>query len=325
MHRLALTVLFACAALGQDLSRTFQLKNTSARGMQEIATTLHSVFDIQQLSVDGNVSTLTVTGNADQIALAEWLIPKLDVLPGASTDPQKYLFAGNNDDVVEIFELKNASLQVNLQELLTNLRTVADIQKIYQSTAPRILIMRADASHIASAEFMVSQLDQPAGARQTPTIQTYQMTGANSDTVIVYGLANAASDRDLQEILTTLRTVLDIQKIYQQSAPKLLAIRGSADQIQMAEWLIPKLDVLTASASGNEAPMPGGKDDVVRVYYLAQPMDTQGLNNLLNSIHKTAMIMKAYIRTTPPVVVVRGTADQVAVAGNLIAGEGAAQ
>jgi hypothetical protein len=318
MRKLALAVLFAATAFGQDLTRTFQLKNSSGAGLQEIATTLRTVFQIQQLSIDNNVATLTVSGNADEIALAEWLVPKLDIAPGSNPSPQKYFYAGNNNDVTEIFELKNATLVTNLQEMLTTLRTVADIQKIYMSTAPRILIIRTDANHIALAEFMISQLDQPAGSRESQTVQSFQAIGLRDNDVIVYGLAHTATVQGLQQILTTLRTVLDIQFIYQYTAAMLLPMRGNASQIQMVEWLLPKLDATQASTSGNEMQVPGGKDDVLRVFYLTPESDP---NSIVRSVRTTLKIAKAYFQTTPPAVVVRGTADQIAMAGSLIAGE----
>ena len=207
MRHLAFCFLLASTAFGQDLSRTFKLTNTAMpSGLMEIATTLRTVFNIQQLSVDPQVSTLTVMGNSGQIALAEWLVPKLDVQPGSAPNPQRYSYDG---DLVAIYELKNATAVNNLQEILTTLRTVADIQKIYQNTGPHMLILRADASHMAMADFLIPQLDQPPASRKTATLQTFQST---DNTLMVYGLANANSPQQLQQILTNLRTVLSIQK-----------------------------------------------------------------------------------------------------------------
>ncbi len=315
MCKLAL-LLLASSALAQDVSRSFQLKNNaSPTGLQEIATTLRTVFDIKQLSIDSAVETITITGNSDQIALTEWLMPKLDVLPGSVNAPQKYFYAGDSNNVVEVVALKNAAITINLQEMLTSLRTVADIQRIYQSTAPRMLIWRADANHAALAEFLVGQLDVPASPRSTPTIQTTHIDDPKFDSVLVYGLAHTTNGQELQTILTNLRTVLQIQKIYQQSGAMLLAVRGDATQIQMAEWLLPKLDTATPVLADNQMQVPGGKDDVVRVFYLP-PGANPG--TLMQTVRTTAKIPVLYQNINPPALVVRSTADQVAMAGRLI-------
>ncbi len=283
---------------------------------------MRTVFDVKQVSLDPAVSTITLSGTADQIAVAEWLVPKLDVATGANVGPQKYFYGGNSNDVVYLAPLKNATQTTNLQEILTTLRTVADLQKIYQSTIPRILIMRSDPGHIAMAEFLTAQLDQPAASRQSAIIESFQpnLPGNFRDKnygVIVYGLANTPSSRDLQVILTSLRTVLDIQKIYQYTPAKMLAIRADSTQIQAAEWLIPKLDA-ASSGSDIQMQMPGGNDDVVKVFYL--PSRSANVNDLQASIRTIAKIKRMYSRalTTCPALVVRSTADQVAMAGTLI-------
>jgi hypothetical protein len=315
MYKVAL-VLLASSAFAQDLSRTFQLKNNSGSpGLQEIATTLRTVFDVKQVSIDAAVPTITVAGTAEQIAVAEWLMPKLDALPGAVAAPQKYFYGGNSNDVVEVFGMKNAQNIIFLQEALTTIRTVADVQKIYQ-LSPRTLILRADANHMALSEFLIAQYDQPAGPRSAPTVQSTHFDDPRMDSVIVYGLAHTSTTPQLQTILTTLRTVLQIQKIYQQSSAWLYAIRGTAAQIQMAEWLIPKLDTDAPGSGDNEMQVPGGKDDVVKVFYLPPTAD---LDSLLVSTRTVAKIPVIYYNLTPLALVVRSTADQVAMAGKLIA------
>jgi hypothetical protein len=44
----------------------------------------------------------------------------------------------------------------------------------------------------------------------------------------VYGLAHTDDARSAQEIITNVRAVLDIQRVFQVTTPNLLAIRGNA-------------------------------------------------------------------------------------------------
>lgn len=105
MRNLAVALLFASAAFAQDVDRAFHLTNAkTAASLNEIATTLRTAAQIQQLSIDPALATMTVQGSRDQIALAEWLVPKLDVAPGANSGPQSYRIAGS-DDVVMVFTL----------------------------------------------------------------------------------------------------------------------------------------------------------------------------------------------------------------------------
>src|SRR5882762_4222054 len=85
MGKVAIAVCFVSVAFGQNVDRVFRVMNaTTVTSLQEIATTLRTIGQIQQLSLDNAHATLTVKGTADQIALADWLVPKLDVAEPAS-------------------------------------------------------------------------------------------------------------------------------------------------------------------------------------------------------------------------------------------------
>jgi hypothetical protein len=238
MYKFVLSILIGSAAFGQNPERTFQLKNTSGTGMQELATCLRTVFNIQQLSVDTPANSLTLSGTADQLATADWLIP---------------------------------------------------------------------------------QLDLPAASRQSPATEIYRMQ--NGDSALVYGLVNAATPRDLQEILTNLRTILDVQKIWQISAPGLLVLRVKPADLPTVESLIAALDKTSSSGAGAELKLPDGTDDVVHVYYLAPRTD---VNWLLRAVHQLG-VRRAYVRSNLPSITARGTADQIAMLSRFLATETAAR
>ena len=319
MGKVGLAVLFVSVALGQDIDRVFRLKNAAAViSVQEIATTMRTVAQIQKLSVDNAAATLTIKGTPDQMALAEWLLPKLDVAEASNLGPQEYRVQGSSDDVVMVFELAHATTIQGIQEIITTLRTVANIQKIFTVTAPRIVTLRGDASQIALAKFLVLELDQEAQPRPSATVHEFKSDGGNLGTAMVYGLAHTDSPQSIQEIITNLRGVLSIQKVFSVTAPKLLAIRGSAIDVQMAEWLIPELDRQTANLTGNEARVPGGNDDVVHVFYLTHVTTPAGINGLFTDIRRTTHMTNAFLHSVPATLIFRGTADQIATAGRMI-------
>ena len=319
MGKLAMAVCCASVALGQNVDRVFNLANaTTVMSLQEIATTLRSVAQIQQLSVDNGIQTLTVKGTVDQIALAEWLVPRLDVAEAPNQGPQEYRVSGDSDDLMVVYGLVHTKTLPVVQEIVTALRLVADIRKIYTVVAPGIITLRGNASQIALAEFLLSELDQAVQPRQNATVHEFKRAGGTDVTTVVCGLAHTDDSRSIQEITTNLRAVLDITKVFPVFAPKLLAVSGSASQVQMAEWLIPELDRQAANASGNEAHMPGGNDDVVHVFYLSHATSSERMNALLKEMHGTVHVMKAFVRSVPPALVLRGTADQIAMAGRII-------
>jgi hypothetical protein len=318
MGKLTMAICFASMALGQQVDRVFQLKNaTTVIGRQEIATALRQLAHVEEPSIDNAAGTLTVKGTVDQLALTEWLVPRLDVAEASDPGPQEYRVSGDTDDVVVVLGLVHTTTIYGIQEICATLRSVANIRTLAPVVISRIITLRDSASQIALAESLLPKMDLVAQPRQEPSIDEFKLTGSD-DIVMVYGLAHTDGAMSIQEIMADLRSVLDIPKIFPVTAPNLLVIRCRANQLQMVKWLIPELDRQTASPSGNEAHVPGSNDDVVHVFYMSHATNRSVLNNLVTEIHRTAHIMKAYARTTPPTLVVRGTEAQIATAAQMI-------
>ena len=65
------------------------------------------------------------------------------------------------DWVVKIFYLRNVLTAQEMQEIVTAIRTVAEIQKIFTYQAQNAIIVRAEADKVALAEKIISDLDKP--------------------------------------------------------------------------------------------------------------------------------------------------------------------
>ena len=65
------------------------------------------------------------------------------------------------EQVVKVFYLQNVGQQQELNEAVTVLRTVADIQKIFTSTPMNAIIVRAAADKIPLAEKLIAAIDKP--------------------------------------------------------------------------------------------------------------------------------------------------------------------
>ena len=317
MHKYAIALLFAGTALGQNTDRAFILKNSvGAASLKELVTTMRTVAQIYKVSVDEAASTLAMEGAPDQIALAEWLVPKMDVTAMSGAGPQEYRAPGNSDDIVMVYPLEHAASPVGVQEIITVIRTVAEIQRVYALTAPRLIVLRGDAGHVALARFLLAEADQAVQPRPSAVVHEFKMDDGKMGTAVAYGLMHADSPRAMQETISMLRTVGEIARIFMVTEPKLLAIRGSVGEVKLAEWLmISEMDTAAAATSGNEARVPGPKDDVVHVFYLPH---ATGVDSLVTGLRATAHISQIFVNSTPSAIVLRGTAEQVAAAGRMI-------
>jgi len=64
------------------------------------------------------------------------------------------------EQVVKVFYLSNVTQPQELQEMLTVLRTVVDVQKVFNFTSQNALIVRAEADTMALVEKLISDLDK---------------------------------------------------------------------------------------------------------------------------------------------------------------------
>jgi general secretion pathway protein D len=67
------------------------------------------------------------------------------------------------EQVVKVFYLSNVTSPQEMQELLTVLRTVVDVQKVFNYTSQNALVVRAESDQMALVEKLISDLDKPRG------------------------------------------------------------------------------------------------------------------------------------------------------------------
>src|SRR5215467_10450187 len=79
MYRSLLGFVVTIIAAGQTVDRTFYFASISdPQNMQEVATLIRTIADIRQVSVDTAKRSMTVESTAEPIAIAEWLLKRLD-------------------------------------------------------------------------------------------------------------------------------------------------------------------------------------------------------------------------------------------------------
>ncbi len=314
-------VVFASFAHAQQ---TFDFTNKpSPKGLQEIATVLRTVANIQNLSVDSVAATVTVTGTPDELATAGWIIHQLD--QQVPSNSAQYVMPGKSDDVIQVFHLNHISPDTpqQIQEILTTIRTVGDIQKIFNDTELSDIVVHGTASQLALVDYIIKAVDITPGTvtvAATPEFH-YSEPGRPNDVVRVFYLSHTNTPQQMQEILTSLRTVAEIMKVFNYTPLNALTIRGSASDLAASEFLIGKLDLPADAKPGPPseftmpADFPGG--NVIGVYYTSN-LSGKKLTAAVTLLRDNLQLTKTFMKTTPQTLIYRGTADQIAKAEQLI-------
>jgi hypothetical protein len=244
---------FASAIFGQtpadgNVEQVFHFVHTEAiQDMMEIATTVRSIADIRHMSTDPPERTMTMRGNAVQIALAEWLFNNLD--KPASTRPTQvstpeYRVSNSADDRAQVFYLTHTETVQHLQEVATTVRSLVGTPSLFTYNAVRAVVVRGTSAELALAGWLLNDLDQSTNPQrvQDSAIHIYRVADRGDDVVRVFYLTHAGTVASFQKIVTQVRKTAQIRRLFTYNEPRAAAARGTDDQIAMADELFKELD-----------------------------------------------------------------------------------
>jgi hypothetical protein len=319
-----LIMAFAVSVAFGQTNRIFQLtQDENKQELEEIATVLRATGDIQQVSIDDINRTVTVDGTAGQIAMADWLVRQMD-LPanGPLSGVHEYRPAAGSDDVVRVFYLTHASTVQELQQIVTTVRSVADIPRVFIYNALNAVAVRGTNQQVSLAAWLVDQLNQPANVA-APAPHEYKLPG--DDVARVFELTYPQTRQQLQEIVTLIRSIGDIQRLFLCNERRAVALRGTVEQVALAAWLVSELDKPVDSqartqdySQPHEYRLPNSPDNLVRVFYLDSSQSAQDRQKLATQVRVTSGIMRLFVYNALGALAARGTDTQVATAEKVI-------
>ena len=133
------------------------------------------------------------------------------------------------------------------------------------------------------------------------------------DTARVFHLHHIDQTQDLNEFTTLVRTISDIPQVSADAAQKTLSVRGTASQVAIAEFLFTELDRQTVPDSvTQEFRVSNNADDVVRIFFAPYTATVQQFQEIATTVRTIAEIRRVFTYNTPRALIVRGTADQIA-------------
>ncbi len=245
----------------------------------------------------------------------------------------------NQDAVVG---LANAPTADALKQMTTVVKGTADVTNLSFDEANSSFVLKSPANQLGLAEWLLRAMDKPAGWRpsaeeaQNLSTRQYELQPGGDRledrwpiTRIRY--LNTSNNRDSVEILTVVRVVAEIQRIFRFDPTGMVVFRDTPARADLGDWLISKLDVpadgkalaeqqsnpqaeIFAIASGNGQ----SADDLVRVFYLDPALKLADILARTKNIRETTKTPRVFQKTSPPTIVVRGTSALLAQAQQII-------
>ena len=204
------------------------------------------------------------------------------------------------------------------------IRAIADIKQMDTNTEGRSLAIHGSSDQIALTEWLLTNLDAPAGSAKSET-RKYQIPPGTDDARFVAGfyMPHAGTVWSLQALGTVVRSIGEIRRLFIYTSPKAMVVRGTPEEIDLAEWLLKELDqpVDMAKPSRREytVPEPGFPDNVVRVFSLKPNTPTQRLQEIALQVRVTTGARRLFTYNGAKTIALRGTPSQVEQSSQMIA------
>jgi hypothetical protein len=301
----------------QDRVFTFQHIET-VQNFQEIANLIRFITEIRDVTANNEQKALLVHGTAEQVALAGWLTKQLDQPPGSSAVPTSLEYKGpTGDDVVRILYLPETATVQDFQEIANAARTVTEVRRVFTYNAARAVAIRDTPDKVAMVEWVARELDRQSPAWSEDARPDY-LVGRN-DSIRVFRIANAKSVQDFQEMANTMRTMAEIRRVFTYNPGRAMAVRGTPEELGMADWLQKQLDKPgPQSQASEEFRVSGAADDVMRVFYLPASQPADAFQQSAKQIRTTLEIRRVFTYNALRALSVRGTESQLALAQHMI-------
>jgi len=308
--------------------RVFRFTHSdTVQQINELATLIRHIAEIQDVSVNDAARTVTYRGTATQMGMAEWLFDEIgkpaNRLPAAQRprDMTKHEYRVEGaDDVLRVFYLTQIEAVSDFQEVATMIRSLTEIRRIFTFNQPRALAMRGTADQMAAAEWLINEVNQPAGGQRAS--REFPFARNADDIVSLLYLPDTATATatvaDFQEVVVTLRSIGEIRRAFTYNKSRIVAIRATPAQIALARWLA---DQLTSAADRNEPSDSyklNGDLDAVKVFYLPKTLSVAEFQGVAQKVRKATQIRSTFTYNAARALTVRGSLNQLATAQQIV-------
>jgi type II secretory pathway component GspD/PulD (secretin) len=202
----------------------------------------------------------------------------------------------------------------DFQEIAGVIHYITDIPQPSVDATEKSLSLVGTPGQAALAEWLFSNLDKPANVSPDAAKHEYRVSDSADDVVRLFYLTNPEVPTGVQEIVTAVRSLADIRQVFTYDDLRAVVVRGTSDQINLAEFLFVQMDKPAVPESGPSTEFRMGPDSLARVFYLPNTKTDQDFQVAVTVVRTIAQSRYAFSYKTTRAVAVRGTDEQVALA-----------
>jgi hypothetical protein len=143
--------------------------------------------------------------------------------------------------------------------------------------------------------------------------------GATAAGERTFSFSRNETAQTMQQIVNTLRAISNMEQVRIDTTQKTVTMRGGAAQADLAEWIFQLLETGVPIPGRHEYTIPGGGDDVARVFYATHAGNPQQLQEIANAIRSIAEVSRLAVVNADQALVVRGRGWEVGLGEWLLA------
>jgi len=222
-----------------------------------------------------------------------------------------------------VFHFAHTRIEQGTREIATAIRVIAGAQDVSADFSAGTLSVHGTADQLELAEWLFLGMDRSVPVSLDSAVHEYRLRDGLDNVVRLFYLNRGQTVKDFQEFATLVRTIAEIRRIYPISETKILAIRGTADQISMADYFTNELEKSAAAPHPHSVtpeyllpavPSPRPNENATRILFVANTPTIQDFQDLATLIRNIAQIRRVFTYNSPKAIAIRGSSDQLAFA-----------
>ena len=237
----------------ENVVRVYHAAHTSTvQELQELATSIRAITDLRLLITQNAQRAVVMRGNADQMAVNEWLLSQMDKPVNEpirhSATSQYFTVDQDNRGVLQVFYVAHAKTFQDFQVVSTAMRTIAEVRSTFAYNPSRALALRGSAGQMATAEWLFNQMDQPqrsptaTAPGNEDTTRTYRVPDTIDNVLQVFYVTRAATIADVENAANQIRKATRSPWVFPYDSTGAIVFRGTAAQMAQAERLMDEIN-----------------------------------------------------------------------------------
>ena len=160
-----------------------------------------------------------------------------------------FAFAQQDATVDRVLHFTSADSPQTFEEIGAVIHSITDVGQAKVDPAEKSLSLRGTASQIALAEWLFTNLDRSTGNQAR---HEYRVLGNADDVVRLFYLTNPEVPEGVQEMVTAVRSIGEIWPMFTYNDLRAVAVRGTAEQMRLAEFLFAEMDKPAVAGGSSE-------------------------------------------------------------------------